>query len=57
MAAERSRRREVLARVPQPPPFRFIDEILELDDDHIVARVPLRGPTPTSTAATSRAIR
>ena len=30
-------RAEVLAAVPQRPPFRFIDEILELDDDHIVA--------------------
>lgn len=29
---------EVLALVPQQEPFRFIDEILELDDEHIVAR-------------------
>jgi len=29
---------EVLALVPQQEPFRFIDEILELDDQHIVAR-------------------
>ncbi len=28
---------EVLARVPQQPPFRFIDEILELDSEHILA--------------------
>jgi 3-hydroxyacyl-[acyl-carrier-protein] dehydratase len=28
---------EVLARVPQQDPFRFIDEIHELDADHIVA--------------------
>jgi 3-hydroxyacyl-[acyl-carrier-protein] dehydratase len=28
---------EVLARVPQQDPFRFIDEITELDADHIVA--------------------
>lgn len=28
---------EVLARVPQQDPFRFIDEIHELDDEHIVA--------------------
>ena len=28
---------EVLAAVPHAPPFRFIDEILELDDEHIVA--------------------
>jgi 3-hydroxyacyl-[acyl-carrier-protein] dehydratase len=29
---------EVLAAVPQQAPFRFIDEILELDREHIVAR-------------------
>lgn len=28
---------EVLARIPQREPFRFVDEILELDDDHVVA--------------------
>jgi len=28
---------EILAMVPQEPPFRFIDEIEELDADHIVA--------------------
>jgi 3-hydroxyacyl-[acyl-carrier-protein] dehydratase len=28
---------EVLARLPQREPFRFVDEILELDDEHIVA--------------------
>lgn len=28
---------EVLERVPQQEPFRFIDEISELDDEHIVA--------------------
>ena len=28
---------EVLATLPHRAPFRFIDEILELDDDHIVA--------------------
>jgi len=28
---------EILAAVPHAPPFRFIDEILELDDEHIVA--------------------
>lgn len=30
---------EVLAALPQAPPFRFLDEILELDDEHIVAAV------------------
>jgi 3-hydroxyacyl-[acyl-carrier-protein] dehydratase len=29
---------EVLQRVPQQEPFRFIDEIVELDAEHIVAR-------------------
>lgn len=29
---------EVLKMVPQQEPFRFIDEILELDAEHIVAR-------------------
>jgi 3-hydroxyacyl-[acyl-carrier-protein] dehydratase len=28
---------EVLAAVPHAEPFRFIDEILELDDEHILA--------------------
>ena len=28
---------EVLARLPQQEPFRFVDEILELDDDHVDA--------------------
>ncbi len=28
---------DILDLVPQRPPFRFIDEILELDDEHIVA--------------------
>ena len=31
-------REEVLAMVPQQEPFRFIDEIVELDAEHIVAR-------------------
>lgn len=30
--------KDVLALVPQQAPFRFIDEILALDRDHIVAR-------------------
>jgi 3-hydroxyacyl-[acyl-carrier-protein] dehydratase len=28
---------EVLARIPQQEPFRFVDEILEVDDEHVVA--------------------
>lgn len=33
---------EVLARVPQQEPFRFIDEITEVDDEHIVASYRFR---------------
>ncbi len=33
---------QVLARVPQQEPFRFIDEILELDTEHIVAAYRFR---------------
>ena len=33
---------EVLAAVPHAPPFRFIDEILELDDEHILAAYRFR---------------
>ena len=33
---------EVLALVPQREPFRFIDEILELDSEHIVAAYTFR---------------
>ena len=33
---------QVLARVPQQDPFRFIDEITELDDEHIVANYRFR---------------
>jgi 3-hydroxyacyl-[acyl-carrier-protein] dehydratase len=29
---------KLLARLPQQEPFRFIDEILEIDEEHIVAR-------------------
>ena len=29
---------EILAALPHRPPFRFIDEIVELDDAHVVAR-------------------
>ena len=32
----------VLAAVPHRPPFRFIDEIVELDQDHIVAAYRFR---------------
>lgn len=33
---------QVLALVPQQRPFRFVDEILELDEDHIVGRYTFR---------------
>src|SRR5450759_2587740 len=33
---------EVLAAIPQQDPFRFIDEILELDEEHIVASYRFR---------------
>jgi len=33
---------QVLAAVPQREPFRFIDEILELDREHVVARYTWR---------------
>ena len=46
MAAEVSATRlnpeEVLELLPQQEPFRFIDEILEVDEDHIVARYRFR---------------
>jgi len=29
---------EVLAAIPQQEPFRFIDEVLEIDDEHVVAQ-------------------
>lgn len=33
---------EVLELLPQAEPFRFVDEILEVDEDHIVARYRFR---------------
>jgi 3-hydroxyacyl-[acyl-carrier-protein] dehydratase len=33
---------QILAAVPQCEPFRFIDEILEMDDEHVVASYRLR---------------
>ncbi|MGH7818345.1 MAG: 3-hydroxyacyl-ACP dehydratase FabZ family protein, partial [Candidatus Binatia bacterium] len=33
---------EILAVIPQREPFRFIDEILEIDAEHIVASVRFR---------------
>mgnify|MGYP001823633770 CR=1 FL=1 len=37
MAERTLDKNEVLALVPQQEPFRFVDEILELSEDHIVA--------------------
>ena len=42
MAADRDTREKVLAAVPQQKPFRFIDEILELDAEHIVGAYRFR---------------
>jgi 3-hydroxyacyl-[acyl-carrier-protein] dehydratase len=33
---------EVLALLPQREPFRFVDEILEIDDEHVVSRYTFR---------------
>ena len=35
-------RQEVLDLIPQQPPFRFVDEILEIDDEHIVGKYRFR---------------
>jgi 3-hydroxyacyl-[acyl-carrier-protein] dehydratase len=42
MAADALAPAAVLAAIPHRPPFRFIDEILELDDEHIVAAYRFR---------------
>jgi 3-hydroxyacyl-[acyl-carrier-protein] dehydratase len=42
MEADRSMRERVLALVPQRRPFRFIEEILELDEEHIVGAYRFR---------------
>jgi len=39
---DRLSKEEVLALVPQQEPFRFIDEILELDEEHIKASYTFR---------------
>jgi 3-hydroxyacyl-[acyl-carrier-protein] dehydratase len=33
---------EVLAAIPQQEPFRFIDDVLEIDDEHVVASYRFR---------------
>lgn len=42
MAADRKTMDLILKAVPQQPPFRFIDEIIELDEDHIVGAYRFR---------------
>lgn len=42
MAADQATKDRVLHSVPQQYPFRFIDEILELDDEHIVGAYRFR---------------
>ncbi len=42
MEADQGMRAAVLKSVPQQPPFRFIDEILELDENHIVGAYRFR---------------
>ena len=41
-AGTRLRPEEVLELLPQQEPFRFVDEILEVDENHIVARYRFR---------------
>ena len=42
MGADRETMDRILKSVPQQHPFRFIDEILELDDEHIVGSYRFR---------------
>lgn len=42
MAANSEIKEQILSFVPQKPPFQFIDEILELDDEHIVGTYRFR---------------
>ena len=42
MEADTALKKEVLALVPQREPFRFIDEIISLDDDRIVGAYRFR---------------
>ncbi|MDO9527929.1 MAG: beta-hydroxyacyl-ACP dehydratase [Syntrophales bacterium] len=42
MAADKKTMEEVLKAVPQQSPFRFIDEILELNDEYIVGAYRFR---------------
>ncbi|MDA8126516.1 MAG: beta-hydroxyacyl-ACP dehydratase [Deltaproteobacteria bacterium] len=42
MGADRATCERILAKVPQKPPFRFVDEILEMDETHIVGAYRFR---------------
>ena len=42
VGSTRLRPDEVLELLPQQEPFRFVDEILEVDENHIVARYRFR---------------
>ena len=42
MEADAALKQEVLSLVPQQPPFRFIDEIISLDDERIVGAYRFR---------------
>ena len=42
MEADATTRRDILRRVPQQSPFRFIDDLLELDDHHVVGSYRFR---------------
>ena len=56
VSAARLNPEEVLELLPQQEPFRFIDEILEVDEDHIVAATAFVR-TPTSTEGTFQVTR
>jgi 3-hydroxyacyl-[acyl-carrier-protein] dehydratase len=38
--------RQILSLIPQQPPFRFIDEVLEVAEDHVVTAYTFRGSEP-----------
>jgi 3-hydroxyacyl-[acyl-carrier-protein] dehydratase len=42
MEADRATKERILAMVPQQPPFRFIDDILVMDEEHIVGTYRFR---------------
>lgn len=42
MEADAALKQEVLSLVPQQPPFRFIDEIISLDDEQIIGAYRFR---------------